>query len=65
MSIRGGGSKMIRQNVIFYTAKLLSFLNEWVIVIQRQKSYFVCYIMMRTRHIWWDNDVRFVLDQHA
>ena len=55
---------IIRQNIIFYTAKLLSFLNEWVIVIQRQMSDFVCYIMTRTRYIWWDNDVSFVLHQH-
>jgi hypothetical protein len=30
------------------------------------KEQFLSYIMMRTRYIWWeDNDVLFVLDQHA
>ena len=26
---------------------------------------FFSYIMARTSYIWWDDDVRFVLDQHA
>jgi hypothetical protein len=23
------------------------------------------YIIARTSYIWWDNDIRFILDQHA
>jgi hypothetical protein len=44
----------------------MCYFNEWVsddCLIPNEQ--FVSYIMARTRFIRWDDDVHFVIDQHA
>ena len=50
------------ENRSFRKTLYLMWVSDWCL---NQCEQFFSYIMARTRYIWWDDDVHFVLDQHT